>query len=366
MIMTTINEIFKTHAPEYIRRFGDHMPKLHLKAINAIKSCRTSACGLLMYRCTRCGTSHKMYRSCGNRHCPVCQNHKMRQWLQGQLQRQLPGHHFMITFTVPQQLRRFIRSNPKKAYSALFAASADTLKAVAQNRRFIGGDLPGFFGVLHTWGRQLQYHPHIHYIVPGGAVSKSDTTWHPSPVNFFAPVKGMSTIFKAKLRDEFTRIGLIDTIAPHLWQQDFIVNCQAVGNCQESIRYLAPYVFKVAIANSRIIKVEDGKVFFRYKKPRSNRWRIMALDIIKFMRRYLQHVLPTGFMKVRYYGFMSPASSVALEKVRSLIELAYGFDVAVPEFDQQEDAYPTCPYCGGKLEFRCWMHPLIARIAEYG
>ena len=228
----------------------------------------------------------------------------------------------MITFTVPQSLRRAIRSHQRKAYSALFSASSETLKAVAATTRFVGGDLPGFFGVLHTWGRQLTYHPHIHYVVPGGAVSKSDATWHPSPVSFFAPVRVMSAIFKAKLRDEFTRIDLLKYVDPDVWQHDFIVNCQAAGACQQSVRYLAPYVFKVAISNSRIIKVERGKVFFRYQKPRSNRWRTMALEIMEFMRRYLQHVLPTGFMKVRHYGFMNSASSVELEKVKSLIELA--------------------------------------------
>jgi len=364
--MTTINEIFNTYGPEYIRRFGDHMPRQHRTVINAITACRTSACGLVIYECKRCGTLHKVFRSCGNRHCPVCQNHKTRKWLQGHLQRQLPGHHFMITFTVPQSLRRAIRSQQRKAYSALFTASSQTLKAVAATTRFVGGDLPGFFGVLHTWGRQLQYHPHIHYIVPGGALSKSDGTWHPSPVSFFAPVRVMSKIFRAKLRDELKGLDLLQYVDPDVWNQDFVVNCQAVGNCQESIRYLAPYVFKVAISNRRIIKVEGGKVFFRYKKPHSLRWRTMALDIMEFMRRYLQHVLPTGFMKVRHYGFMNPASSVDLDMVRTLIEMAYGFDVEVPEVDQQEDAYPTCPYCGGQMEFRCWIHPLIARIAEYG
>jgi hypothetical protein len=305
--MTTTTEIFTTYGTEYIKCFGDHMPKIHRKVINAITSCRTSACGLVIYKCKRCGTAHTMFRSCGNRHCPTCQNHKTRQWLNQQMMRQLPCRHFMITFTVPQSLRRVIRRHQRKAYGALFTASSQTLKAVAANERFVGGDLPGFFGVLHTWGRQLTYHPHIHYVVPGGAISKSDGQWHPSPVNFFAPVRVMSAIFRAKLRDEFRRIGLIDTIDPHVWQHNFVVNCQAVGTSQESIRYLAPYVFKVAISNSRIIKVEDGKVWFRYKKPHSNRWRTMALDVMEFIRRFLQHVLPTGFMKVRYYGFMSPA-----------------------------------------------------------
>jgi len=364
--MTTINEIFTTYGPEYIKRFGDHMPKIHQKVINAITTCRTSACGLVIYECKGCGTLHKVFRSCGNRHCPVCQNHKSRQWLQSHLKRQVPGHHFMITFTVPQQLRRTIRSHQRKAYGALFRASSQTLKALAATTRFVGGDLPGSFGVLHTWGRQLTSHPHIHYIVPGGAVSKSDGQWHPSPVSFFAPVRVMSTIFRAKLRDELTRLDVLKDVDPAVWQQDFVVNCQAVGTCHESIRYLAPYVFKVAISNSRIIKVEDGKVFFRYQKPRSNRWRTMALDTMEFMRRFLQHLLPTGFMKVRYYGFMNPASSVELETVSSLIELAYGFELDLPEVAQHDDIHPRCPSCGGQLEVRCLIPPLIARIAEYG
>lgn len=364
--MTTINEIFKRYATDYIQRFGHTMPRGHLKVINAITACRTSACGLVIYECKSCGKSHKLFRSCGNRHCPTCQNHKTQLWLQRQVQRQLPGHHFMITFTVPQSLRRAIRSHQRKAYCALFTASSETLKAVAANERFVGGNLPGFFGVLHTWGRQLHYHPHIHYIVPGGALSKSNGTWHASPLHFFAPVKVMSKIFRAKLYDELKGLDLLKYVDPDLWSQHFIVNCQAVGNCQESVRYLAPYLFKVAISNSRIIKVEDGKVFFRYKKPHSNRWRTMAVDTMEFMRRFLQHVLPTGFMKVRHYGFMNPASSVDLDMVSSLIELAYGFDVDVPELDQQDEVYPRCPDCGGKLEFRCWIHPLIAQIAEYG
>lgn len=364
--MTTINEIFATYGPAYIRRFGDHMPTIHRTVINAITTCRTSACGLVIYRCKRCGTSHKMFRSCGNRHCPVCQNHQARTWLQVQMKRQLPGHHFMITFTVPQQLRRFIRSHQRKAYSAMFTASSQTLKAVAAYPRFIGGDLPGFFGVLHTWGRQLQYHPHIHYVVPGGAVAKSDGQWHPSPVSFFALVKVISKIFRAKLRDELNRLDVLKDIDPEVWHQDFVVNCQAMNSCHESVRYLAPYVFKVAISNSRIITVEDGKVLFRYRKPHSRRWRTMALDIMEFMRRFLQHVLPTGFMKVRYYGFMNPGSSVALETVRSLIEVAYGFELDLPEVAQHDDVCPRCPDCGGQLEVRCWIHPRIAAVAKYG
>jgi len=281
-----------------------------------------------------------------------------------QTERQLPGHHFMITFTVPQQLRPFIRSHQRVCYAALFKASSDTIKKLAADEKYIGGDLPGFLGVLHTWGRQLVYHPHIHYVVPGGALSKKDDSWHPSRIDFFLPVKAMSKIFKAKFRHEMTKSNLDSDIPEEVWDQDWVVNSRAVGTSAHSVKYLAPYVFKVAISNSRIIKVEDHKVFFRYKKPQSNRWRTMALDVIEFMRRFLQHVLPTGFMKVRYYGFLSPGASVPLEKIEALIELSLGFQASKPEMELEPFDPPKCNLCGGRLKYVISIPPFeLIRLA---
>ena len=268
-----------------------------------------------------------------------------------QVDRQLPGHHFMITFTVPQQVRWFIRSHQRLCYSALFKASSETMKKLAADEKYIGGDLPGFLGVLHTWGRQLAYHPHIHYIVPGGAYCKDDDQWHPSRIDFYLPVKALSRIFKAKFRDEISKSKLDSHIPDDIWNQEWVVNCQAVGTGAHSVEYLAPYVFKVAISNSRIVKVENHKVYFKYKKPDSNRWRTMVLDVIEFMRRFLQHVLPSGFMKVRYYGFLSPGASVPLEKIEALIELSFGFQISKPDLEIEPFDLPTCNYCGGKLKF---------------
>jgi len=282
--MTTINEIFQEYAPEYIGRFGQSMPSEHRKVIDAIIHCRTQDCGTMIYQCEDCGQNHIVFRSCGNRHCPNCQHRKTHQWLTKQVHRQLPGHHFMITFTVPKQIRRFIRSHQRLGYAAMFKASSETMKKLALDEKFIGGDLPGFLGVLHTWGRQLAYHPHIHYVVPGGALSKKDGWWHPSRLDFFLPVKAMSKIFKAKFRDEMSKSNLDANIPEEVWDQDWVVNCQAVGAGAHSVKYLAPYVFKVAISNSRIIKVENHKVFFKYKKPKSNRWRTMSLDVMELVR----------------------------------------------------------------------------------
>ena len=350
MIMT-INEIFQAYAQEYIETFGEAMPSEHRKVINAIINCRTEYCGTMIYQCEECGQNHIVYRSCGNRHCPNCQHHKSHQWLTKQMKRQLPVHHFMITFTVPQQLRRFIRRNQRICYSALFKASSGTMKKLAADEKYIGGDLPGFLGVLHTWGRQLAYHPHIHYVVPGGALSKKEDRWHPSRSDFYLPVKAMSKIFKAKFRDEMRKSNLDSHIPEEVWDQEWVVNCQAVGAGAHSVKYLATYVFKVAISNSRIIEIENHKVFFKYKKPQSNRWRTMQLDVMEFMRRFLQHVLPSGFMKIRYYGFLSPGASVPLEKLEALIELSFGFEITKPETKIEPFGSPICNHCGGRLKY---------------
>ena len=172
--MMTIQNIFAKYGPEYRQRYKNNMPRVHRKTMDAVIQCRTPHYGLSIYACEKCGRYHRIYRSCGNRHCPSCQYLKSRDWLEKQLKRLVPGHHFMMTFTVPDNLRGFIRSHPSLCYGAMFEASAGSMKKLALDPKYIGGDLPGFTGVLHTWGRMLQYHPHIHYIVAGGALLKKD------------------------------------------------------------------------------------------------------------------------------------------------------------------------------------------------
>ena len=350
--MTSIREIFTTFGPEYLQRYATAIPTNHRKVIDAIIACRTEACGRAFYQCDSCTEPQQFFVSCGNRHCPTCQYSKSQQWLQTQIQRQLPGHHFLITFTVPQQLRSFIRQHQRVGYSALFKASSAALKELATDPKHIGGDLPGFFGLLHTWGRTLQYHPHIHYVVSGGAIGSSDGSWHPSRIDFFLPVQALSKIFRAKFRDLMKQAKLFDPIPPEVWQIAWNVNCQAVGSSQSTLKYLAPYVFKVAISNSRIIALQDRTVLIRYRKPHSERSRTLPLDVMEFIRRFLQHVLPTGFMKIRYYGFMNPNCKIPRERIGALIELGYGFAVDLPVLEIEPPRRSTCPSCGGSLKLR--------------
>lgn len=207
------------------------------------------------------------------------------------------------------------------------------------------------------WGRTLEYHPHIHYVVPGGALSTTDGLWHPSRIDFYLPVRALSIIFKAKFRDEMKQAGLFDQIPLEVWQIDWNVNSQAVGSSEASLKYLAPYVFRVAISNSRILKVQDRTVFIRYRKPHCHRLRTLALEIMEFIRRFLQHVLPTGFMKVRYYGFMNSNCGVSLDHISTLIELSYGFNVVLPKSDLEPWQPITCPTCGGTLRLRSLLLP---------
>jgi hypothetical protein len=364
--MSSIGEIFREHAPEYLRRFGDSMPAEHKKVIDAMLGCRTEVNGSVLYHCESCDRLHLMHRGCGNRHCPGCQNHKSRQWLEAQLKRQLPGHHFMLTFTVPEALRPFLRAHQRIGYSALFAASAAAIKRLSADPKFVGGDAPGFFGVLHTWGRQLQYHPHIHYVVPGGAIDSGSGLWRPSSVGFLLPVHGLSKIYRALFRERMAKAGLLGQIPREVWSTDWNVNSQAVGSAEASIKYLTPYVFRVAISNSRIVKVEGGKVFFRYQKTGSNRQRTLALDALEFMRRFLQHVLPTGFMKVRYYSLLSPSCRIPLEEVRARIEFAFGFAVTTPVIEPAALPAMMCRHCGHALTYSHSILPHQRRIIPWG
>lgn len=360
--MGALQQLFAEHGPHYLARFGEAMPANHKKVIGAIVRCRSLEAGSVLVHCQACAKTHLIARACGNRHCPGCQQRKTQLWLQCQLRRRLPGHHFMLTFTVPEPLRAFLRSHQRIGYGALFEASSGAIKKLAADPRHLGGDIAGFLGVLHTWGGQLQYHPHIHYLVPGGAISSTDRQWHAASAGFYLPVRALSKIFRAKFRDAIAAQGLLAEIPPEAWGIDWNVNCQAVGDGQGMLAYLARYVFKVAIAESRIVSIDEQTVAFRYRKAHSNRMRTMRLPITEFMRRFLQHVLPTGFMKVRYYGFLSPNCSVCIEELKARIEMAHGFARQPAPIEIEPPAPMRCPHCGAALRFvRAMAAPRLAR-----
>ncbi len=343
--------IFRKYGNEYIEKFNGFIPFEHVKVIRAIQRCRTPLSGVNICRCKDCGKVHTLYRSCGNRNCPLCQHHRNMQWLGRRMKEQLPGPYFMLTFTVPEELRSFMRSSQASAYNAFFKASSGALKKLIADPKHIGGDLPGFFGVLHTWGRQLQYHPHIHFIVPGGALCKESRTWKKASEGFLVPVHALSKIVRGIFHDEMKKLGEYKYIDPDLWKKQWNVNSQYIpGGSAGALKYLAPYVFRAGISSSRIVSVNNRKVTFKYKKTKSDRWRTMNLDVLEFIRRFIQHVLPPGFMKVRYYGFMGSGCKIPTKEIALKIEKAYDFEIKTPEYIAPPGHHAMrCDKCGGKL-----------------
>ena len=362
--MSAIQEIFQLHGPEYLRRYGHAMPAAHRKALHAIQNCRSGDFGVHLYDCLACGQLHVLPAGCGNRHCPTCQQGKAVDWLDKQMQKLLPCPYFLITFTIPEELRPLVRSHQKVAYAALFQAAAEALKKLAKDERFLGADQLGGFAVLHTWGKQLQYHPHVHFIVPGGGLAKDRENWVPSRQDFFVHVKPLSIIYRAKFRDALDKAGLLDEVDPAVWKKDWTVHSKPVGDGQASLKYLAPYVFRVALSNRRIVSHDEQQVTFRYRKPNGAQWQTVTLKPLEFMRRFLQHVLPTGFMKVRHYGFLSPNAATPLEVIRKLIaklyEVVQDF-LLIPLRAAASAAEPVvCPRCGQPLRWRTFVPPAWA------
>jgi hypothetical protein len=328
----------------------------HFAAMWDIENCRTESLGGHVCQCDNCREIVYRYHSCKNRHCPKCMNDKADIWLQKQREFLLPVDYFLITFTLPNELRLLAQLNQKIVYNMLFKASADALKTLAADPRFVGGRI-GMAGILHTWTRDMAYHPHVHYIVPGGGFDMDDGSWKPSGKKLFVHVKPLSIIFRAKFRDELSKTALFNTVDPTVWRKDWVVHSKAVGGGKHAIKYLAPYVYRVAITNKRIVKIEDDRILFKYKESGSGKWKIRKLPATEFIRRFLQHVLPKGFIKIRYYGFLSPRHRNVFQRIKrllvNLLILLSGNLSLLAEKKNTEssrcDKQWNCPFCGGKL-----------------
>ena len=357
--MSTIQKIFQIYGPQYLALYGDRMPQIHKKTIQDITDCRSGSFGTIVYACHDCQTIHPIPCCCGNRHCPTCQQNKTDQWLHKQMGKLLPTHYFLLTITLPQGLRDVARSHQRIVYKALFSCAHEALKKLAKDKRFIGSTRIGYLAVLHTWGSMLQYHPHIHLVIPGGAVSEKGDQWISSRQDLFVHTKPLAHIFRAKFRDAMKKAQLFDKIHPSLWKQQWVVDSQAVGKGQNSLRYLSRYVFRVAISNNRIRSIENRVIQFLYKDRQKKTWKTMSLDVMEFIRRFLQHVLPKGFMKIRHYGFLNPNSPFSIEQLRELISLIH--DVIrdlLPEIPQYKNQEMKCAHCGNPLKLITFLKPI--------
>jgi hypothetical protein len=317
-------------------------------------TCRTQAMGGTTYYCPDCDQWQYSYHSCGNRNCNKCGNERAQHWLEKTGKLLLPVEHFMVTVTLPGELRQMVRSRQKLFYGLLMQCTAASLQPLGWDSRFVGGQM-AMMGVLHTWGRDLSYHPHVHMIVAGGGLWVDEELWLAGRSDFLMPVKALSKIVAAKFRDELKKqdLSLFQAIDGSVWRGPWVVHCQPVGKGQAALKYLATYIFRPAISNGRLLSLENGIVSFRYQCSQTGRWKICRLEAIEFIRRYLQHVLPRGFVKVRYYGLYGHRHRERLERLRDTLDHPAG-DKRIPSSEQGDSppsesppAKPsTCRHCG--------------------
>jgi len=261
--MVTLGEIFRRYGSHYRDQFGAQMSSAQHQAMRAIEACRTEALGGHLYICPACATKCYSYHSCRNRHCPRCQHHAAQKWLAQQQARLLPAPYFLITFTIPASLRDVAHKDARTLYTLLFRASAAALQQLAHDPRFLGGQI-GMIGVLQTWTRDLRFHPHIHYLAPAIALTPDGELRRPRNPAFLVAVKPVALLFRAKLRAALRQTKLYRHIPHAVWEQPWVVDCRAVGSGAAALKYLAPYIFRVALSNNRIVGVEDDRVTFGY------------------------------------------------------------------------------------------------------
>jgi len=352
-------EIFRRAGEAYRQAYGDRMLPSHRRAMADIIACRTPALGGSLFVCDTCEGLDYAYHSCRNRHCPKCHSGPSQLWLKGLHERLLPCPYFFATFTLPAELRPLARSHQSIVYDLLLREAAAALQLLADDPRWVGARL-GILAVLHTWARDLSYHPHVHLLVTAGGLTHDGEAWRkPAHPRFLVPGYAVSKIFRAKVRDALHRAGLLDPVDPAVFRKPWNVHIEYAGNGEHAAEYLSRYAHRVAITNDRIEAFEHGRVTFRYTSSRTRETRRLTLPVHAFIARFLQHTLPKGFQKIRGYGLFRPAATRSRERARQLLAL----DPALPLPSQSKgatskpsnetDRHRICPACQRGHLIRC-------------
>lgn len=342
----TAGEIFRLYRDEYIKKFGSKMLPSHKRALNDIAQCRTDRMGTVHWYCPECKLEHFSYKPCRNRSCPGCQNDKKVKWLIRQLDMKLPVEYFIATFTIPEYLRTISRSNQKVLYNILFKAAAQAIIKLAKDEKYMGGQI-GIVGILHTWARNLAFHPHVHFMIPGAAISNDKSKIVFSKNHFLAFAPSVSKIFRA-IFIKLLRQTHIENINYGLaFAKDWVVDIRSVGNGQKTIQYAAKYIYKTAISNANIISCKNGIVTFKFEDYESKKIVTRSLPVMEFIRLFLQHILPQNFQKVRYYGFLHPKNRLLFNIIRLLLRAKFN----IPDKYLNYKHGMKCPQCGMTMKF---------------
>jgi Putative transposase/Transposase zinc-binding domain len=369
-----VADVVRDYGDAFLDRYGDALSPAQRRALRDIAACRTAALGGHVEECDHCGHQQIAYNSCRNRHCPKCQAAAAAEWMEARQAELLPVEYHHVVFTIPAALGPIALQNPREVYGLLFKATAETLQQIAADPKHLGAEI-GFLAVLHTWGQNLQHHPHVHCVVPGGGLSPDGSCWVPCRPGFFLPVRVLSRVFRGKflalIRSAFDQgklsfHGKLAALAdPGEFQRRLAASARTewvvyakppFGGPEQVLKYLARYTHRVAISNRRLIALEDGEVTFQWKDYASEgKQKTMRLKAVEFIRRFLLHVLPAGFVRIRHYGFL--ANRVCrgkLELCRALLLDAVTPSRPVeaePPSDpkgavEEEPVAHLCPACG--------------------
>lgn len=337
-----VADVFRRYGDDYRHSHGASLSTAQRRVMTAIERCRTAALGGHIDQCDRCGHLRISYDSCRNRHCPKCQSLARAQWLEDRQAEVLDTQYFHVVFTIPQAIASIAYQNQRMVYGILFQAAAETLRTIAADPKHLGAEI-GFLAVLHTWGQNLQFHPHLHCVVPGGGLAPDGSRWIGCRPGFFLPVRVLARLFRRlflkALQQAFdagkleffnaeTRLRERPAFLCHLAatrKTDWVVYAKRPfsGAPEEVLRYVARYTHRVAISNDRLLDIADGVVRFRWKDYRHhNRQKTMPLTAEEFIRRFLLHVLPPGFQRIRYFGFLCNRYRAAkLARCRELLDM---------------------------------------------
>lgn len=373
----TLGDVIRRFSPALLHQRGATLTPAQHAVLSTLGRCHTAALGGHLYRCDTCGAERPAYNSCGNRHCPSCLGHKSAEWLAERATELLPVPYFHVVFTMPAEVAALALGNKKVVYSILFRAASETLLEAAANPKHLGADI-GFLAILHTWTQTLLHHPHIHCIVPGGGLSPDGTQWVKSRNNFLVHYEVLSRLYRGKFLDYLAEAARAGTLrfagataplatpagfASFLQEQrekNWVVYVKPpFGSPEQVLKYLARYTHRVAISDRRILALQDNVVTFRYRDNARGQ-QVMSLDGVEFLRRFLLHVLPAGFVRIRYFGLLANRSRAAnLARCRELLAAAPGEHAAPvptapsPSTPQPaEDDRDRCPSCGtGRLRW---------------
>jgi hypothetical protein len=344
--------VLRRHWPAYARQYRARLLPSHRRAVAAILSCRTPALGGQRYRCD-CGQEHYAYHSCNHRACPQCGHADATEWLDRQRRKLLPVPYYLVTFTVPAQLRQVIRSHQKDLYPLLLRESAGALRDIARDHKDLGAQI-GCLAVLQTWTRDLRYHPHVHCVVPGGGLSPDRLRWvSPKREGYFLPQTVLALRFRTRLRQALRQQHpqLYLQIPRTAWALDWVADVQPVGTGEPALKYLAAYVYRTAFSAQRIFADDGQAITFAYR-DNQGRPGTVSLPPERFLHRFLQHVLPHGFQRIRYFGFLSAAATAQWQRVLALLDWK-----PLPCVLPPPRPPPLCPTCNKPMA-------LIGRLAR--